>query len=370
MDKLKNYLLSNFSQIYFSIFLPLFVIASVIILIKVAAYTAYIQLNFLEMIKLYLFSLPDLLFYTLPVTFFVSAVMTISKLSFDYEMLVIFSLGIKPSSIVVFFTKLAVLQSLLLFVLFFIISPHTKNLAFNFMDKKRSEAKFNIEASAYGHKFGDWMIFVGESESEGEYGKVILFNQKDKEETLLVADSASVVSHANTLKLELREGKGFTYSAESLSQMKFRVMHINDTTSADAQEYKSTFKYWFGDKALQAEQKTNGYETLNKKEKGLRDYYYLSYGARFNAKMQKLTNQILITFFPILSVLMILSIGVINARHQKSFTYLYIFTTVILYYAATFTLSKPLGMYTLILLPLVTIISTYYIYNRSIAARY
>jgi lipopolysaccharide export system permease protein len=78
----------------------------------------------------------------------------------------------------------------------------------------------------------------------------------------------------------------------------------------------------------------------------------------------------LITFFPILTVLLILSIGVINARHQKGFTYLYIFTAVILYYAATFTLTKPLGMYTLILLPLVTILSTGYIYKRKISARY
>jgi len=357
MDKLKNYLLSNFSQIYFSIFLPLFVIASVIILIKIAAYTAYIQLTLLEMVKLYLFSLPELLFYTLPITFFVAAVLTIAKLSFDYEMLVIFSLGIKPSKIIVFFAKIAILQSLLLFVLFFIVSPHTKNLSFNFMDKKRSEAKFNIEALEYGHKFGDWMIFVGEDKSESEYGNVILFNQKANEETLLVANSASVVSHANTLKLKLEQGKGFTYSKESLSQMKFRQMHINDTGSAEAQEYKNTFKYWFGD--------TETRDTYKKES-----MQYLIYDHKFKVKMKKLTSQTLIALFPVLSVLLILTIGVINARHQKSFTYLYIFTVVILYYAATFTLIKPLGMYTLALLPFVTILISSIIYKKKIAARY
>ena len=80
MGRLKGYLLSNFSQIYFSIFLPLFVIASVIMLVKIAAFTSVIQLSFFEMVKLYLFMLPELLFYTLPVTFFISAVMTVSKL--------------------------------------------------------------------------------------------------------------------------------------------------------------------------------------------------------------------------------------------------------------------------------------------------
>ena len=132
MDKLKNYLLSHFSQLYFSIFLPLYVIASVIMLVKIAAFTSIIKLNLFEMVKLYLFMLPDLLFFTLPITFFISAVMTVAKLSFDYEMIVIFSLGVKPSNILAFFTKLALIQTLILIILFFIISPHTKNLYKNF----------------------------------------------------------------------------------------------------------------------------------------------------------------------------------------------------------------------------------------------
>jgi len=357
MDKLKNYLLTNFSQIYFSIFLPLFVIASVIMLVKIAAYTAFIQLTLWEMVKLYLFLMPELMFYTLPVTFFISAVMTIAKLSNDYEMLVIFSLGVKPSSLILFFAKLAILQSLLLFVLFFIVTPHTKNLQRNFMNKKRSEAKFNIEASEYGHKFGDWMIFVGESKQDGSYGDVILFNQNKTDETLLVADNADVISHANTLKLELKQGKGFTYSKDSLSQMKFRTMHINDRTNMDKEEYKSTLAYWFSDLKLR-----------DMYEKGSSKYIY--YAKDLNSKLRKLSNQLLIAFFPLASVFLILSIGVINARHQKGFTYVYIFTAVIIYYAATFSLSKILGLYTIAVVGAIFVSMTYYIYHKKIVLRY
>ncbi len=337
--------------------MPLFIIASVILLVKIAAYTAYIQLDLTEMAKLYIFLLPELLFYTLPVVFFISAVMTISKLSFDYEMLVIFSLGIKPSTLVLFFTKLAILQSLLLLVLFFVVSPHTKNLSYNFMDKKRSEAKFNIEASEYGHKFGDWMIFVGESKEEGSYGNVILFNQKKQEETLLVAEKANVVSIANTLKLELQTGKGFTYSQDSLSQMKFRLMHINDTSDADAKSYKTTLEYWFGDRLLRDQFKEGSLE-------------YIDHQDDFTKKLRKFTTQLLITLFPIMSVLLILSIGVINARHQKGYTYFYIFSAVILYYAATFVLSKSLGLYTFAVVLPVTLLLTSLIYKYKIARRY
>jgi len=357
MDKLKNYLLSNFSQIYFSIFLPLFVIASVIMLVKIAAYTAFIKLTLFEMIKLYLFLLPELMFYTLPVTFFIAAVMTIAKLSNDYEMLVIFSLGVKPMNLVLFFLKLAVLQSVLLFMLFFIVSPHTKNLQRNFMNKKRSEAKFNIEASEYGHKFGDWMIFVGKSDHEDSYGNVILFNQKDKEETLIVAEKANVISVANALKLELHQGKGFTYSTESLSQMKFRTMRINDVTDMDKEEYKDTFDYWFGDWKLR-----------NMYEEGTNKYRY--YQNDLTSKLRKLSNQLLITLFPMLTVLFILSIGVINARHQKGFTYVYIFTVVIVYYASTFVLGKPLGLYSLAVVGFATLLISSLLYNYKIAKRY
>ena len=245
MDKLKKYLLTNFSNIYFSIFLPLYVIATVIMFIKIAAYTAFIQLTFFEMAEMYVFMLPKLLFYILPVTFFISAVMTISKLSFDYEMLVIFSLGISPTKLLMFFTKIAVLQSILLFVLFFIITPHTKNLSENFLIQKRAEAKFNIEASEYGHKFGDWLIFVGKDNENGSYGNVVLFNQSEDYEILLAAEKADVISSKDMLKLQLENGKGFKYSEDSLSQMKFRTMAINDANGVDKREYLSTYDYWF-----------------------------------------------------------------------------------------------------------------------------
>ena len=339
MDKLKSYLLSNFSQLYFSIFLPLYVIASVIMLVKIAAFTSVIQLNLLEMVKLYLFMLPDLLFYTLPVTFFISAVMTVAKLSFDYEMIVIFSLGIKPSSVLRFFTKLALFQSIILFALFFIVAPHTKNLYKNFIIVKKTEAKFNIQASEYGHKFGDWMIFVGEDIDEGSFSNVILFNQQEKEETLLVADKADIVTDKGVLKLQLHQGKGFNYSQDDLSQMSFRQMYINDTSSADTNIYKDTMQYWLNP---------------DQREK----------------MIKKFTINFLFTLFPLVSVFFILSIGIINARHQKGYTYAYIFAVVLAYYGATFTLVRAFGLYNILLVATVTLLLATTIYAKKVIKRY
>ena len=361
MAKLNKYLLSNFSNIYFSIFLPLYVIASIIMLVKIAAFTSIIQLSLYEMVKLYFFMLPNLLFYTLPITFFISAVMTVSKLSFDYEMTVIFSLGVKPFAIVRFFAKLALMQSFLLFLLFFLVAPHAKNLSENFMIQKKSEAKFNIVASEYGHKFGEWLIFVGESKENGQFGNVILFNQSKDDETLIVSKTANVVNKNNVLKLELNEGKGFTYSKESLSQMKFRKMRINDSSDADKEEYKDTLQYWFGDKELR-----DAY-SLDTPEEA---YHYHTYNYRYKRKIQKFSIQSLISLFPVLSLLFILSIGVINARHQKGFTYLFIFLTVIGFFSSVFLITKLPGMYSIAILSALTLGVSYYFYYNKILKRY
>jgi len=339
MDKLRGYLLSNFSQIYFSIFLPLYVIASVIMLVKIAAFTSVIQLNLFEMVKLYLFMLPELLFYTLPVTFFISAVMTVSKLSFDYEMIVIFSLGVNPSSILRFFTKLALFQTALLILLFFVVAPHTKNLYKNFLKVKTTEAKFNIQASEYGHKFGDWLIFVGKDHEEGHFSDVILFNQQEEEETLIVAKNADIVSKKGVLKLQLETGKGFTYSIDSLSQMSYRKMFINDTTIARTNQYKDTLQYWLNP---------------NQRKK----------------MTKKFTINMLVALFPLLSVLLIPTIGIINARHQKGFTYAYIFLAVILYYGLTFALVKPIGLYNIALITISTLSIATYLYYNKVVKRY
>lgn len=357
MDKLNNYLLSNFSQMYFSIFLPLYVIASVIMLIKIAAFTSIIQLNLYEMVELYLFMLPDLLFYTLPITFFIAAVLTISKLSFDNEIIIIFSLGIKPSSILKFFAKLALWQTLILILLFFVLEPHTNNLSKNFLNVKKSEAKFNIQASEYGHKFGDWLIFVGEDSPDGKFNDVILFNQKSEEETMILAEQADVVNEAGVLKLQLDIGKGFNYTKDTLSEMNYRKMYINDSTGASTGEYQDTFQYWLHE-----------YNMQKSVEEG--SAMYLDYQKGINKKKKKLTTGMLISLFPLLSVFLILTIGIINARHQKSYAYAYIFITVLLYYSATFTLAKPLGFFAIALLSVTTLLSVIYLYNRKVVRRY
>ena len=125
MNRLSNYINKHLSINFFSIFLPLFVIASVVFLIRVSTITSIIEINLFEMFKLYLFIIPDLLFYTIPLSFFIGGVITFNKLSFESEMVVIFSLGVPPRFLLWELFKLSIFISLfLLFISMVMIQTH------------------------------------------------------------------------------------------------------------------------------------------------------------------------------------------------------------------------------------------------------
>lgn len=339
MHRLKKYILSNLSLLFISIFLPLFSIASVIFLIKLATYTAIIQLSIWEMSKLYFFILPEILFYTLPVTFFIAAVLSLFKLSNDNEIVVIFSLGIPPKFIIKTLFFPALFLSALLFFNFLVLFPHTTVLSSNFISYKKSEAQFNLSASEFGHSFGDWLLYLGKENPDGTFGEVFLFNKNKKEEILIGARAAEVINDAGILRLKLTNGEGYSYSKKSFSQINFETMYINDTLKTDLTTYRTPLEYWLSEE-------------------------------RKESKKQMLITDTLLSLFPLISLFLVASIGIVHVRHQKARIYLYLFLGVIFYYGATLGLQKTLGYYAIPLIALTWLIVTYAIYKKTVVARF
>lgn len=226
MDRLKKYIIDNLYMIFLSMFMPLFAIASVIFMIKLATYTAVIQLSLWDMAKLYLFVLPEILFYTLPITFFIAATLSLFKLSTDNEMVVLFALGIHPKFIIKTLFKPAMLLSALLAFDFLILFPHATTLSSNFVSYKKSEAKFNLSASEFGHSFGDWLLYIGKDNENETYSDVILFNKNKKEEIIISAKKAQIINDSGILRLKLMNGEGYSYSKDEFSQIDFETMFI------------------------------------------------------------------------------------------------------------------------------------------------
>lgn len=332
---LEKYLKQSLSMLFLSIFLPLFSIASIVFLIKMATYTAIIQLSLFEMTKLFFFMLPELLFYTLPISFFVASTLTLFKLSNDNEIIVLFALGIRPKFILKTIFKPALFLSALLLFNFLVLFPHAKTLSSNFISHKKSEAKFNLSASEFGHKFGEWLLYIGEDNLDETYSDVILFNKKNDEEVLIKAKKAQIINDSGILRLKLTSGEGYSYSKEKFTQINFEVMFINDTMKTNLDEYETPLKYWSSDK-----------------------------------KRKTLMANTLLSLFPILSLFLVASIGIIHVRHNKGMVYLFLFLSIVTYYALAIGLPIVLKNYTVPIVIFTWLTSTYIIYKKTIVSKF
>ena len=343
MKTLRKYIIDNFTISFLSMFLPLFIIGSVIFSIKLATYTAVIQLSVFEMIKLYIFVLPEILFFTLPLTFFIAATLTLFKLSNDNEMIVLFSLGIHPKSVLRALFTPAMLLTTLLLINFLFVFPHTKVLYRNFVSYKKSEAQFNLSASEFGHSFGDWLLYIGKEDSDGIYGDVLLFNKKKTEEVLIKSKKAEVINDSGILRLKLIKGEGYSYSNDKFTQMNFETMYINDTMDTNQKPYATSREYWFA-------------QDRSKRTKKRR-------------KKEFITN-ILLSLLPVFSLFVAASMGIVHVRHQKARVYLYLFISITAYYVSATALQGLLGYYTIPALIIPWLIVTYTIYRKSIVNKF
>ncbi len=339
MHELQKYIRESLVVIFLSIFLPLFSIASVVFLIKLATYTAVIQLSLLDMAKLYFFIVPELLFYTLPISFFVAATLTLFKLSNDNEIVVIFALGIKPKVILKALFQPALFLSIILLFNFLVLFPHTKILSKNFIIYKKSEAKFNLSASEFGHKFGDWLLYIGKDNPDKSYSDVVLFNKNQEEEVLIEAENAEIINDSGILRLKLTTGEGYSYSTEKFTQIEFETMFINDTMQTDLYIYKSAINYWLDER--------------------YRD-----------RRVRMFTTNFIMALFPLFSLFLIASIGIVHVRHQKGKVYLSLFLGILIYYASAFGLQNSLSLYTIPVVLIGWLISTYVIYKKTIVANF
>ncbi len=353
MDKLRRYLVSNLSLLFFSIFLPLFAIASVIFMIKLATYTAIIKLTIAEMGKLYLFVLPELFFYTLPIAFIVSAALALYRLSNDNEMIVAFSLGIPPSFIVKTLAKPAFLLSFLLFTDYLVVMPYIKIISSNFVEQKKAEAKFNLSASEFGHNFGDWMLFINNSDNDKRtYQNIVLFNKTMKDEILIVADNADLINHNGVLQFKLSDGESYSYNKDLFRKIFFNTLYINDTVVAEIDTYTNPITYW-----------TTLYTLYDTPQFGKVRLVH-------EKKVQQLTSYTLMSLFPLLSVFLIVALGIVHARHQKRWIYLWLFVSIVTFYVATIILQKVLGYNAIWVVSLSWLLVTYGFYRKLVGKHF
>lgn len=306
MNRANRYLLKHFSELFSSLFFILFFITSIIFFIKLTALTAIIKMDFLDLGTLYLYLLPRTLVYTLPLTFFIALCITLFNLSKENETTVLFTLGYNPQKIAKLFLSLSALLSIVLILDIFVLIPISKQLNTNFFEYKKAEAKFNIKANEFGQKFSDWLAYIEHGDNQKLYEGVTLYRAASgkENEKLIVAENATIENGDGKLRLNLEAGKIFQFDKDTIDQTNFERMFINSVPKTPMSVIQSIEEYWSGVFTDQ------------------RRAYDLSFF-------------ILIALFPLATVLIALSIGIVTYRYDKGSIYFFMFLTTAIYLAAT-----------------------------------
>jgi len=335
MKLLDKYLFNSFSSTFFPIFLTLFVVTSIISLVRIAALTSVIQINFLELLQIYSYTMPTILFYTLPIAYFIGLALSIAKLSDENELIVITSFGLSPSKVLGVFVPISIIVTIILLITTLGLNPKAHQEKTIFIDKKKQEAEFNIKASEYGQQFGNWLIYV-DKEKKQNFTNITLL-QVNEEDTIISANQGNIYNTDSTaLSFKLQTGSSFVIS-DNIKQIDFEEMILNHNLSQQRtiKSLNDIIKYW------------SDIDTDKKKKKEF----------IFN---------ILISIFPLISLFFVLILGYYNPRYSSNHT-VFFSSMIVIVYVALSSNNASVPYYTI---PIGWMIISYILYHTTVRKLY
>ncbi len=337
----KKYFLWTFAQIFFPFFIVLFFVSSVILLITIAGSSYAVKLSFADMLYLFTYSLPNTIFFIIPVVFFASCVLTISRLSFDYEMLVFFSLGIKPFDVIKAFLASTCIVCITSLVFSLGAVPVSKRAFDNFIEHKKIDIDVNLKAGEFGQKIGDWLVYVQSSQDQ-IYKNLVLFSiGKKMLENFISAKQGQINNHSGVFELALTEGQSYIAQNNEFKKILFQEAKIRTQVG---------------------EAPLSGYDLV--------EYWRDAFNGNSHSKQRKFVKAILISLFPILSIFLIPLIGIANPRYHKNLASLYIIASVVLYFIFVQILTDSSPFFALCIIPLLWFLGGFGLYFYKIKPIY
>jgi len=224
MDKLNKYILKNFFNSFFSIFFVIGTITSLIFIIYISNVTSTFQLTFLELLNLYLLTLPQIIFISISISFFIAAVSIYASLSETQEIIAIFALGIKPFKLLKPIFILSIIFTIINLFTLFITIPYSKMAFMNLKSQKRQEAQFNFQSSKLSQQIGEWSFFANKGQKNKKFKNVYLFNNKKNE--LIIANTADLNLKNYILYFTLHNGK--IYDLKQLTVIDFSKAQLHN----------------------------------------------------------------------------------------------------------------------------------------------
>ena len=344
MSRVNRYLLSNFWATLSPLFLVLFFIMSVIFFIQIARITSIIEINFYELGKLYIYSLPQILLYTFSISFFIALTLTLFRLSKENEIIVLFSLGYSPKKVAQFFTYISAITTVVLLFNALVLMPLASQLNRNFISYKKTNANFTLKPAEFGQKFSNWLVFVEGESDDGdakEYQDIVMFtNGTDgTNERFIIAKSATIDNDGGDMALELGEGFGYDISSTRINETEFEKLIMKSYSSENASDVVGVFEYWSDLFTRKGKASTFALDTL-------------------------------VALIPICTTLFTLAFGIVTYRYQRKGIYFEIFLVFVLYFGTMSLTNKTFPLPSILIISLSSILLSTYFFWRNILKRY
>ena len=227
MGRTRRYILWTFAKTYLLVFLPFLLVVSLVFVIQLSILSSKVNLSAGELIQLFGYMLPEIFFYTIPLSLIAALANTFTRLSDENEFIALFSLGHTPGRVLRFMLPTLVLFTALLLVLSVMLYPQMKQKLGQFKKQKIAEATLKIAPNKLSQSFGNYHVFVESKESNDTYRNMVLFNRgREGKYQLFIAREGKVSNDGKRFSLTLRNGIGETSDPEKVESLSYKELHI------------------------------------------------------------------------------------------------------------------------------------------------
>lgn len=337
---LKKYILRSIAEMFFPFFFVLFFIASIILLLNIAMLTNGVRLSMSDLLQLYLYGIPANTFFVIALTFYSACILGLSKLSYDSEMLVFFSLGVSPKDIIKILLPLCALVSFVLFMFSFVMTPNSKQAYKDFISFKQNEININLKPGDFGQKIGDWLVYIDSKQDNIYHGIVLYANKTDNiNENFIIAQSGKIENRQGILELVLYNGWAYFSDKDYLQRIEFKEMVVRNFLDNMKDSDYNVLTYWVS--AFQGDYK----------------------------QLKRFSQSFCTSLFPLVSIFFILFFGIKNPRFHKNYAYFYVLGSGSSYLLLMYILSMNIPLLSL-LLPFIWLFIGWYLYGKYIKRFY
>ncbi len=337
---LKRYILRSISEMFFPFFFVLFFVSSIILLLNIAMLTNGIQLSLKDLVLLYIYGIPANTFFVVALTFYSACILGLSKLSYDSEMLVFFSLGVSPKDIIKMLLPLCGLVSFVLFMFSFVMTPQSKQAYRDFISFKKNEINVNLKPGDFGQKIGDWLVYVDDKKGNMYHGLVLYsISTEQSKDNFILANTGKIENKKGVLELILYDGQAYFKDKEYLQNIKFKEMVVRNFIVASTDSENSLYEYWMD--AFRGSSK----------------------------QLKRFSQSFCTSLFPLVSIFFILFFGIKNPRFHKNYAYFYVLGSGSIYLLSMYLLSMKFPALSL-MLPFVWLFAGWYFYKKYIKRFY